>query len=70
MTMCEECREIATEINGYVADARSVLDQGHDDRLRAAEALQKGERNAHMMEEFFAAAPRLRRALTREWFRR
>lgn len=59
MTTCEECREIAKVIRDYLAEMRSALEQGHDDRLRVVEALRGGEADAHTVEDFFATAPRL-----------
>lgn len=59
MTTCDKCLEIAKELKGYLAEARWLLDQGHDDRLRVVEALRSGERDAHVVEDFFATAPRL-----------
>ncbi len=60
MTTCEECREIVKELKGYLTEIRSVLEQGHKDRRRVVEAMRGGETDAHMVEEFFATAPRPR----------
>ena len=60
MTTCEECIEIARELKGYLEEARSLLDQSHDDRLRIVEALRRGEADVHMVEEFFVTAPQPR----------
>jgi hypothetical protein len=58
---CEECREIAREIKQYYGQAKSLLNDTRDDRLRVVDALRRGtEADAQMVEEFFATAPRLR----------
>jgi len=60
VSVCEKCREIANELEGYLAEARSLLDRSHDERLRVVEALRRGETDAQVVEEFFATAPRPR----------
>lgn len=60
MTTCDECLEIAKELKGYLAEARSLLDRTHDDRLRVVDALRRGETDAHIVEEFFVTAPQPR----------
>jgi hypothetical protein len=66
VTACEECLEIAAELKGYLAEARSLLYQDPEERLRVVEALRSGEADAQMVEEFFATAPRLRPGAYRE----
>jgi hypothetical protein len=57
---CEKCLQIANELKGYLSEAKSLLDRGQDERLRVVEAMRGGEADAHTVEDFFAAAPRLR----------